>query len=71
MPDPRRLQPADPSRLFGRQITLATPTVPIRALSIVGSYVGSLQELKDLIALVRADRINPIPIFRSDNLQQA
>lgn len=49
--------------LFGGQITLPTPTVPIRALSIVGSYVGSLQELKDLIALVRAKPIHPIPIM--------
>lgn len=47
--------------LFGGEITLPTPIIPIRALSIQGSYVGSIAELQDLMALVRTQRIPPIP----------
>jgi len=47
--------------LFGGEISLSTPLVPIRAISIQGSYVGSLAELRDLIALVRQKAVAPIP----------
>lgn len=40
--------------LFGGRIELPTPALPIRSLSYHGSYVGSLQELQELMALVRA-----------------
>jgi propanol-preferring alcohol dehydrogenase len=48
--------------LFGGQITLPTPSLPIRAQSIIGSYVGSLQELKELMTLVREKALSGIPI---------
>ncbi len=47
--------------LFGGEIALSTPIIPIRALSIQGSYVGSIAELQELMALVRTQRIPPIP----------
>lgn len=47
--------------LFGGEITLSTPLVPIRAISIEGSYVGSLADLRDLIQLVREKNLAPIP----------
>ncbi|MEO9101848.1 MAG: zinc-binding dehydrogenase, partial [Burkholderiaceae bacterium] len=48
--------------LFGGSIELPTPLLPLRALSYHGSYVGSLPELKALMALVRARKPPPIPI---------
>lgn len=48
--------------LFGGQITVPLPTIPQRALTIQGSYVGNLAELKKLMALVRQRKIPSIPI---------
>lgn len=48
--------------LFGGDITLPLPPIPMRALTIQGSYVGSLQELKELMALVGRIDIARIPI---------
>jgi alcohol dehydrogenase, propanol-preferring len=48
--------------LFGGQITLPLPTIPQRALTIQGSYVGNLAELKKLLALVRQKKAAPVPI---------
>ena len=39
--------------LFGGTLELALPLVPLRAITIRGSYVGSLAELGDLLALAR------------------
>lgn len=33
-----------------------------RMLTITGSYVGSLEELKELMALVKAGKVPPIPV---------
>ncbi|HWK47949.1 MAG TPA: alcohol dehydrogenase [Stellaceae bacterium] len=56
--------------LFGGEIRLSTPMLPIRALTIQGSYIGSLDELRELVALVRDKRPAPIPIACCD-LQDA
>jgi len=48
--------------LFGGDITLPLPAIPQRALAIQGSYVGSLAELGELLALVRREKVAPIPI---------
>jgi propanol-preferring alcohol dehydrogenase len=48
--------------LFGGEITLSTPLVPIRAISLIGSYIGSLAELTELMGMVRERRFKPIPI---------
>jgi D-arabinose 1-dehydrogenase-like Zn-dependent alcohol dehydrogenase len=34
----------------------------LRQLAILGSFVGSLPEARDLIALVKAGKIAPIPV---------
>jgi propanol-preferring alcohol dehydrogenase len=39
--------------LFGGEITIPTPYIPMRAMTIQGSYTGSLPELNELIALLR------------------
>lgn len=48
--------------LYGGQITIPLPTIPMRAVSILGSYVGSLGELKELMELVKTGTVKPIPI---------
>ncbi|MSO68237.1 MAG: alcohol dehydrogenase [Pseudolabrys sp.] len=48
--------------LFGGDITVSTPFFPLRAMGIQGSYVGSLPEMKELLDLVRAKGLPPIPL---------
>jgi alcohol dehydrogenase, propanol-preferring len=50
--------------LFGGDITLSTLFLPWRAIAIQGSYVGSLGELKELMALVKAGQVPPMPVTR-------
>lgn len=48
--------------LFGGDITVSTPFFPLKAMAIQGSYVGSLPEMKELLDLVRAKGLPPIPM---------
>lgn len=48
--------------LFGGDITLSLPLLPMRAITIQGSYVGSLAEMKELLALVATGKVPPVPI---------
>jgi len=48
--------------LFGGEITLPLPSFPLRALSIAGSYVGNLQELKEVVALAKKKKLKPLPL---------
>ena len=48
--------------LMGGDLTLALPVIPMRPLTIQGSYVGTLQELHELVALVKRSGMKPIPV---------
>lgn len=48
--------------LFGGDITVPTPFLPMRAMTLRGSYVGSLSEMKELLALVSKKGAPPVPI---------
>lgn len=48
--------------LFGGGATFALPLIPIKALTIQGSYVGNLNETRELLDLVRTGKIAPIPV---------
>ncbi|HYD70085.1 alcohol dehydrogenase [Azospirillum sp.] len=48
--------------LFGGAVTLPIPTLPLRAISVAGSYVGSLAEMTELVALARTGALRPMPI---------
>jgi alcohol dehydrogenase/propanol-preferring alcohol dehydrogenase len=48
--------------LFGGGATFALPLIPIKAVTIQGSYVGNLRETQELLDLVRAKKIPPIPV---------
>jgi len=50
--------------LFGGGATWALPLIPIKALTIQGSYVGNLRETQELLDLVRAKKIQPIPVTK-------
>ena len=38
------------------------PLIPIKAVTIQGSYVGNLRETQELLDLVRARKVAPIPV---------
>jgi len=48
--------------LFGGEATWALPLIPIKAITIQGSYVGNLRETQELLDLVRTRKIAPIPV---------
>ncbi|MBU3738662.1 MAG: zinc-binding dehydrogenase [Rhodoferax sp.] len=50
--------------LMGGDLTLALPVIPMRPLTLQGSYVGTLHELQELVALVKRTRMAPIPVTR-------
>lgn len=57
--------------LFGGAMTLAVPLVPMKALTIQGSYIGSPAELRELVALVREHGMPATPIDRRPLSQAA
>ena len=48
--------------LFGGALNLALPLLPLRQVTIRGSYVGSPAEMAELLALGRAGSVHPLPI---------
>jgi D-arabinose 1-dehydrogenase-like Zn-dependent alcohol dehydrogenase len=50
--------------LFGGALQLPLPMIPLRALSILGTNTGTLGDALEMMALVRAGRIRPIPLVR-------
>ncbi|KQW18617.1 alcohol dehydrogenase [Afipia sp. Root123D2] len=48
--------------LFGGGAPWALPLIPIKAITIQGSYVGNLRETQELVDLVREKKIAPIPV---------
>ena len=48
--------------LFGGGMAMPIPMFPFRALTIGGSYVGSLAEAEAMMELVRAGKVDPIPV---------
>jgi propanol-preferring alcohol dehydrogenase len=48
--------------LFGGDISLSLPLIVLRALTLRGSYVGNLGELRELIDLVKQGRVKPMPV---------
>jgi alcohol dehydrogenase, propanol-preferring len=48
--------------LFGGDVVVPTPFFPIKALTIQGSYVGSLTEIAELLDLVRRTGAPEVPV---------
>lgn len=56
--------------LLGGEMRLSVPTLPLRGVAIEGNYVGSLAEAREMLALVRAGKVQPIPV-RTRPLKEA
>ena len=48
--------------LIGGSFSIPVPMFPLRALTIMGSYVGSPAEAHEMMALVKAGKVAPIPV---------
>jgi D-arabinose 1-dehydrogenase-like Zn-dependent alcohol dehydrogenase len=48
--------------LYGGDLTVSLPPIPMRAVTIQGSYVGSLPEMKELIELVKRTGLPGVPV---------
>jgi D-arabinose 1-dehydrogenase-like Zn-dependent alcohol dehydrogenase len=48
--------------LFGGEITLPMPPIAQRAVAVMGSYVGNLQELKEVVTLAKKGKLKPTPV---------
>mgnify|MGYP002854802076 FL=1 len=59
--------------LFGGRLKLRLPLLPLKQLTVRGSYVGSLEEMASLIAFVRTGNAGSIPLItrRLDDVQVA
>jgi D-arabinose 1-dehydrogenase-like Zn-dependent alcohol dehydrogenase len=48
--------------LFGGEFVHPLPPIAQRAIGIIGSYVGNLQELKEVVALAKKGKLKPAPV---------
>jgi alcohol dehydrogenase/propanol-preferring alcohol dehydrogenase len=48
--------------LFGGELTLPLPLMPIRALTVQGSYVGNPKELRALVKLAQDGELPALPV---------
>ncbi|MDA0241527.1 MAG: alcohol dehydrogenase [Proteobacteria bacterium] len=48
--------------LFGGGFSMPTAMFPLRAISVIGSLTGTLEEAKEVLELARGGKIAPIPI---------
>ena len=48
--------------LYGGELVHPLPPIAQRAIGIIGSYVGNLQELKEVVALAKRRKLKPLPI---------
>jgi propanol-preferring alcohol dehydrogenase len=48
--------------LYGGDLTVSLPPIPMRALTIQGSYVGSVPEMTELMDLVRRKGLPDVPV---------
>jgi alcohol dehydrogenase, propanol-preferring len=48
--------------LFGGELMLPLPLMAMRALTVQGSYVGTVKDLRELVALAQAGDVQPLPV---------
>jgi D-arabinose 1-dehydrogenase-like Zn-dependent alcohol dehydrogenase len=48
--------------LYGGELTHPLPPIAQRGIGILGSYVGNLQELKEVVALAKKKKLRPMPV---------
>ena len=52
--------------LFGGAFQMPIPMFPLSAKSIGGSFVGNLEETKEMLELVKQGKVDPIPVSKRD-----
>ncbi len=50
--------------LYGGRLELPMPWLPLRALTLRGSYVGTLDDLRTVLRLAQEGKVPPIPVTR-------
>ena len=48
--------------LYGGELVHPLPPIAQRAIGVIGSYVGNLQELKEVVALAKKGKLKPLPV---------
>jgi D-arabinose 1-dehydrogenase-like Zn-dependent alcohol dehydrogenase len=48
--------------LFGGELVHPLPPFAQRAIGLIGSYVGNVQELKEVVALAKKKKLKPMPV---------
>jgi alcohol dehydrogenase/propanol-preferring alcohol dehydrogenase len=48
--------------LYGGELSHPLPPIAQRGIGIIGSYVGNLQELKEVVALAKKRKLRPMPV---------
>jgi D-arabinose 1-dehydrogenase-like Zn-dependent alcohol dehydrogenase len=48
--------------LYGGELVHPLPPIAQRAIGIIGSYVGNLQELREVVALAKKRKLKPLPV---------
>ena len=48
--------------LYGGSLKLSLPLVPMRSMTLKGSYVGELRELKELVNIIKSGKIKLIHV---------
>ena len=48
--------------LFGDRLRIPLPHFPLRALTIRGSYIGTLEDLRTVVRLAQEGRFEPAPV---------
>ena len=48
--------------LFGGAAQLPVPMLPLKAATIMGSYVGSLAQMRDMMQLAKSGRLPSLPV---------
>jgi len=56
--------------LYGGELKVPLATLPLRAISIVGTLTGSLSETQEIVSLAKSGKIEPIPI-EERNMEKA
>lgn len=52
--------------LFGGELLIPTPLLPLKAVTVQGSFVGSLPELRDLVEIAKSGDLPAIPIIDAE-----
>ena len=52
--------------LYGGSLKLSLPLIPMRSITLKGSYVGELRELKELVEIIKLGNTKLITIKKQD-----